>query len=191
MPPLIPPVIAPGSLSNAPQPVMTAGPDLLLRPWSPADAPMIVDAFRDPATRLWHGRSVDTIAEAEELIQRYIRGWRTESSASWALTTTAGEVLGRVALRGIDLEWGIAEVAYWMRAAARGRGAAPAGVLALSQWAFGVGVHRLLLNHSTRNTASCRVAEKAGFALEGISRSAVPHADGWHDMHAHALISPL
>ncbi|MGO8889299.1 MAG: GNAT family N-acetyltransferase [Streptosporangiaceae bacterium] len=39
------------------------------------------------------------------------------------------------------------------------------------------------------NTASCRVAAKAGFAAEGIQRSAVLHADGWHDMHVHARIS--
>lgn len=77
-----------------------------------------------------------------------------------------------------------------MRAAARGRGAATAGVRTLSAWAFGVGVHRLYLNHSTMNEASCRVAQKAGFALEGTRRSAQLHADWWHDMHLHALISP-
>lgn len=42
--------------------------------------------------------------------------------------------------------------------------------------------------HSTLNPASCRVAEKAGFALEGTRREAALHADGHHDMHLHARI---
>ncbi|MEU4704368.1 GNAT family N-acetyltransferase [Nonomuraea dietziae] len=190
MPELVLPVIAPGSLSHSPQPVLTSERSLLLRPWRREDAPMILDAFKDPGTRHWHARTVDSIGEAEELIEGYTQGWRAESSATWAVVTATDEVLGRVALRGIDHAAGEAEVAYWMRASARGRGAATAGVRTLSAWAFGVGVHRLYLNHSTMNEASCRVAQKAGFALEGTRRSAHLHADGWHDMHLHALISP-
>ncbi len=66
----------------------------------------------------------------------------------------------------------------------------PRGLAALSAWAFGeIGFHRLDLVHSVANTASCRVAAKVGFAAEGVQRSAVLHADGWHDMHVHARIS--
>ncbi len=32
------------------------------------------------------------------------------------------------------------------------------------------------------------MALKAGYTLEGIRRSSVLHADGWHDMHQHALV---
>ncbi|NRQ32160.1 GNAT family N-acetyltransferase [Nonomuraea sp. NN258] len=190
MPLTIPPVIAPGTLNAGPQPVLTAADGLRLRPWTPADAPAVVDAFRDPATRHWHVRAVDTLAEAAALIDGYTEGWRTERSASWALVTPADDVLGRVALRHLDLWQGEAEVAYWMRAAARGRGAAPAGVRAISAWAFGAGMHRLFLEHSTANPASCRVAAKTGFELEGTKRSAHQHTDGWHDVHLHALINP-
>jgi RimJ/RimL family protein N-acetyltransferase len=60
---------------------------------------------------------------------------------------------------------------------------------ALGEWALGeAGFHRLHLDHSTRNEASCRVAVKAGFALEGTKRSDAVHADGRHDMHLHARI---
>ena len=48
---------------------------------------------------------------------------------------------------------------------------------------------RLEVWHSTRNAASCRVAEKAGFVAEGVKRHAVLHVDGWHDMHVHARIA--
>jgi hypothetical protein len=36
--------------------------------------------------------------------------------------------------------------------------------------------------------ASCRVAEKTGFAGEGVRRSAWLLADGRHDVHAHARL---
>ena len=68
-------------------------------------------------------------------------------------------------------------------------GGAPAAVEALCTWAFGeAGFHRLELQHSTGNTASCRVADKCGFSLEGTRRSSLLHADGWHDMHLHGRV---
>jgi RimJ/RimL family protein N-acetyltransferase len=83
----------------------------------------------------------------------------------------------------------VAEVAYWTTRAARGRGVAPRATTALTRWAFDeIGFHRLELMHATANEASCRVAGKAGFALEGTKRSAVLHQDGWHDMHLHARV---
>jgi RimJ/RimL family protein N-acetyltransferase len=59
----------------------------------------------------------------------------------------------------------------------------------LTTWAFGeLRLHRLELSHSTVNPASCRVAENAGYAMEGIKRGEALHADGWHDMHLHARL---
>ena len=51
-----------------------------------------------------------------------------------------------------------------------------------------VGLHRIELHHATGNAASCRVADKAGYALEGTMRQRTLHADGWHDMHLHARL---
>nr|WP_232839963.1 GNAT family protein [Nocardia aurea] len=85
--------------------------------------------------------------------------------------------------------YGQAEVAYWTVPAARGRGVAPRAAATLTDWALNArGFHRIELAHSVRNTQSCRVARKLGFALEGTRRSAGLHADGWHDMHLHARI---
>ncbi|WP_297548795.1 GNAT family protein [Amycolatopsis sp.] len=50
------------------------------------------------------------------------------------------------------------------------------------------GLHRLDIQHSVANSASCRVAEKAGFTYEGTLRSSALHTDGWHDMHLHARV---
>lgn len=73
--------------------------------------------------------------------------------------------------------------------AARGARVASRAVRALSAWALDdIGFHRLELDHSTRNEASCRVALASGYAWEGTKRSAALHDDGRHDMHLHALV---
>jgi RimJ/RimL family protein N-acetyltransferase len=57
-------------------------------------------------------------------------------------------------------------------------------------WSFDVlGLHRLEINHSTANPASCRVAERAGYIGEGVKRNSALHLDGWHDMHQHARLA--
>jgi RimJ/RimL family protein N-acetyltransferase len=74
--------------------------------------------------------------------------------------------------------------------AARGRGNASQALRRASRWAFEVaGLHRVELEHSTRNVASCRAAIKAGFEPEGTKRCHGLHVDGFHDMHLHALVS--
>lgn len=83
-----------------------------------------------------------------------------------------------------------AGVSYWVRPPARGRRVATLALCALSAWAFDeINLHRLELHHSTHNAASCRVAEHAGYALEGTKRGEGWHAGGWHDMHAHSRLA--
>ena len=210
MPSLTPPVIPAGRLAASTQPVLPiADSALSLRPWTVADATAVIAAYADPDIRRWHGRTVDTEAEARALIERWRSAWSAESGAGWAIVRTGeaadGEggsggvsrrgpgddvVLGRIALRAIETEQGRAECAYWVMPGARGEGVATKALAALTSWAFDeVGFHRLFLVHSTVNDASCRVATKAGFAPEGVERSSLLHTDGWHDMHVHARIS--
>ncbi|MBT2467364.1 GNAT family N-acetyltransferase [Streptomyces sp. ISL-66] len=47
---------------------------------------------------------------------------------------------------------------------------------------------RIARYHSAANPASCRVATKAGYPLEGTMRGALLHVDGWHDEHLHARL---
>ncbi|MDJ0345401.1 GNAT family N-acetyltransferase [Streptomyces sp. H10-C2] len=180
------PILPAGSLSETEQPVLQAG-DLLLRPWEEADTDALLAAFGDPAIQRWGVRSVESPAEAQRMIASYNEAWRRETAAHWAIT--GPEVMGRAALRVIDLAEGSAEIAYWVTPEARGRGAAVRAAVAVSGWALDdLGLHRIDLQHSVANGPSCRVAVKAGFAYEGTKRSALLHADGWHDMHLHARI---
>lgn len=190
MPFLTGPVLAPGILSSKAQPTLPTGDGLLLRPWRAGDAPAVHAAFQDPVMRQWHARAADSVDEVGGWIEEWRQAWAGEKTAQWAVADAdTGRLLGRVALREINFVDGQAEMAYWTTAEARGRGVAARATVALSRWALDeVGFHRLELMHAVRNEASCRVAIKTGFVLEGTKRSAVLHPDGWHDMHLHARV---
>jgi RimJ/RimL family protein N-acetyltransferase len=158
-----------------------------LRPWRQADWPAVVAAFADPAVQRWHCRSMSD-DEARDWIAAWPVRWRDETDAAWAVVE-AGNVVGQVGLRGVGLAEGLASVSYWVLPAARGRQIARRALSAMTTWSFEtLRLHRLELNHSTANAASCRVAELAGFQAEGTKRSGALHADGWHDMHLHARL---
>jgi RimJ/RimL family protein N-acetyltransferase len=184
-----PPAIASGLLSGSAQPVLPAAPGLLLRPWEPADAPAFLSAYQDAEIRRWHTRRPLTEAHVLDWFDAYRADWKSEKAGHWAVARDDGEVLGRIALGSWNFDDGIAGVGYWTLPAARGAGVATCSLTALSVWALErIGFHRLYLDHSTHNHASCRVATKAGYLLEGTKRSAAVHDDGRHDMHLHARI---
>ncbi|MFI9650750.1 GNAT family N-acetyltransferase [Streptomyces sp. NPDC052040] len=185
-----PPVVPVGRIASNPQPVFRLTADLELRPWRYDDAQALVDACRDPDIQQWNrpGRDV-SLADARERIARWQESWTSERSAIWAVARLGERARGLIGWGDIDLRGGSAEILYWMLPAGRGGGVMPEAVVRLSWWAMDdVGLHRLRLTHSVANPASCRVAAKAGFALEGTMRSALLHADGWHDEHLHARV---
>ncbi|MDT0611266.1 GNAT family N-acetyltransferase [Streptomyces lancefieldiae] len=190
MPFLTRPVLPAGTLARTPQPTIPTGDGLFLRPWRAEDAPAVHAAFQDPLMHQWHIRAADSEAEVRGWITEWQQAWEQERSVQWAVADAADDrLLGRVALRGIMLGDAVAEVAYWTTAAARGQGVAARATAVLAHWALDeIGFQRLELSHSVANHASCRVAQKTGFALEGTKRSALLHADGWHDMHLHARV---
>lgn len=195
MPRLVAPTVPPGSLAGTEQPTLEIDVDrgarVRLRAWEPGDGGVLVSAFADPEIQRWHFRRLDSIAEADEWITATHAGWESEAAATWAIADRERDaVLGRVTLYFRDLRSGIAEVSYWVLPEARGRGVAGRAVAAVSEWALGPArFHRIELEHSLHNPASCRVAGKADFTAEGVRRSALRHADGWHDMHLHSRIA--
>jgi RimJ/RimL family protein N-acetyltransferase len=187
MPRLVGPAVPPGRLAQLAQPVLDLT-DMALRPWQSSDVSAVAAAYSDPDIQHWHARSM-TEAESRVWIDSWPVRWAEESGAGWAIADEAG-LLGQISLRRLSLSDGIAEVSYWVVPAARGRRVATRALSALTAWAFArLDLHRLEVNHSTMNSASCRVAENAGFAMEGTKRGEALHPDGWHDMHLHARLS--
>ncbi|MDN3905018.1 GNAT family N-acetyltransferase [Arthrobacter sp. YD2] len=184
------PYLRRGSLNASAQPSLAAD-GLVLRPWTVDDAAVLVTAYSQPEIAFYNRRTMDGEAEARGWITSWSARWQDESGANWAVCSGGGDVVGRVALSRLNLYEGEGELGYWVMEAERGKGVAARAVEALSQWSFSaLGLKRLQLSHSVRNEASCAVARKAGYALEGIRRSGLRHQDGWHDMHLHAAVNP-
>jgi len=171
------------------QPTVRIDDELALRPWRLSDAPAVLAAFGDADIVRWHTRRMSTLDQAEEWIESAQNAWTKEQSSGWAIIDVSNEsVLGRCALH-TQLEYGNAEIGYWILPQARRRGVAARAAVAAARWGHGFGLHRIELEHSTLNPASCAVANRAGFTVEGTRRHSATHADGVHDMHVHSHIS--
>lgn len=140
--------------------------------WNPA--PPVVDLA---TARSWCERGAD---------------WAAGGHATFSIIDVATDgYVGNISVFEVDLEQGVGSVGYRIAPGHRGRGIATAALAAVRDWVFGhVGLIRLQLFHAVPNAASCRVAERCGFALEGVLRSSSVFGDGArYDEHLHARLA--
>lgn len=184
------PVVPPGRLSALPQPEFALPGGTLLRPWTPHDAPALAEACLDPEIQHWNRPGHLTEAETVDRIAGWEARRQAEKAVVWAVAPAGdGRAVGLIGLGDLDLAGGNGEFLYWLLPAGRGGGVMAHAVDRIGRWAFeDLGLHRLRLTHSVANPASCAVATRAGYPLEGTMRGALLHADGWHDEHLHARL---
>jgi RimJ/RimL family protein N-acetyltransferase len=142
---------------------------ITLRPWAASDAPTIVECLDgEPEIARWLDQVPQPYSRADALA--YIGG---VGESAFAVTDAAtGDVLGSVGVRFSEAA-DVGEIGYWLRASARGRGAMTRAVRLVAAWAFERDqVARLQLRADVENAQSRHVAERAGFTLEGVLRSA-------------------
>ena len=88
------------------------------------------------------------------------------------LTKDGGELVGGSGLHKADWTLRQFEVGYWGRARFAGSGLMTEGVRALARHAIeALGAHRVFLTTDERNLRSRRLAERAGFEIEGTLRN--------------------
>jgi RimJ/RimL family protein N-acetyltransferase len=171
-------------------PLSTAG--VVLRQVAANDVGWITAACRDrelsrymPALPYPYSES-----DARAFTKQAARGWAEGTGATFAIARAAdGDGLGTIELHLDSADPGLAEVGYWLRREARGHGAVTVAVRLVAGWAFGeLGVERLNLMTIPENTASQRVAERAGFTREGLLRAWIATADGRRDGVMYSLL---
>jgi RimJ/RimL family protein N-acetyltransferase len=140
----------------------------------------------DPDTVAWN-------AIGGEDLEIWITGQNevADDFRTWAVASADDDrFLGTVSAFHIDREQGIAELGYRVAPAERGRGVATAALTTAAARIFEeLGLRRLQLFHAAENIGSCRVAERAGFPLEGTLRQSYVYGDGIaHDEHLHARL---
>ena len=157
----------------APMPVISDS-VITLRRWSGRDASFLLEVSADPAIQRYSlSRSRPfTAAEAQEEVRDYEATWLAADaldrpSGSLVITDTgSGTPLGQCGIDGWSLG-DTAQIGYWLAPKARVRGIATRAVVLLTNWLFDLGASRVFLTVVEDNDASIRVAQRAGFLLEG------------------------
>jgi RimJ/RimL family protein N-acetyltransferase len=109
---------------------------------------------------------------AANWVARYERGWAEGSRAGFAILGGDGAIVGFAGIFGLDDPGAEGEIGYLVAAEARGQGIAGRSVSLLTRWGFDeLGLERIELRIDTDNVASARVAERAGYRLDGVLRS--------------------
>ncbi|HUW02645.1 MAG TPA: GNAT family N-acetyltransferase [Acidimicrobiales bacterium] len=143
-----------------------------LRPWRYADAEELVAGWADPDVARWNAVPTDTSVEAA---RRWIGGWseRVKTGISLDLVVVeadSADLLGEVGVSKFDAQHGSAEMGFWLRPEARGKGYASAAVGLLAEWTVSaIGVRLLFTRTDPGNTDSAGVLLRAGFERRGTS----------------------
>jgi RimJ/RimL family protein N-acetyltransferase len=146
--------------------------------------PAVTAACRDPESARWTTVPVPfSEATARQfLFDHSPLHWARGRGAVFAIADEHDTYVGAADL-GIDpSDEDSAEIGYLVAPWARGRGYATAAVRTLCSWGFAaLGLRRIVWRAHVGNEASRRVAEKAGFAVEGIQRAGCVQRGARHD----------
>jgi RimJ/RimL family protein N-acetyltransferase len=165
---------------------------LLLRRPLVADAADALTMLRDPEVVRWN--SAPAVVDHASAVRWCTSGadWAEGSHATWhAVDAATGRLVANLSVFALDKEHATAKIGYRVAADWRGHGLGTEALTVVTSWAFtAMNLVRLQLEHAVTNPASCRVAEKSGYLLEGTLRSAYVDPKGVrHDEHVHGRLA--
>ncbi|MGZ4639658.1 MAG: GNAT family N-acetyltransferase [Actinomycetes bacterium] len=148
---------------------------VVLRPLRGTDLPDVLEASRDPETRRWTTIPSPYGEEhARSFIADYAPGfWAEHRGAVWAMCPAGSDRFGGAFdLRVLADDPARADVGFACAPWARGRGVTTAALRLACRWGFEtLSLTRIEWRAYVGNDGSRRVAEKAGFVIEGIQRA--------------------
>ena len=165
-------------LIDLPMPIRT--PRLTIRPKQVGDGAIAFSAVMETWQELnqwmrWAENRDAFTAESMEIRNRHVVAsfLLRESMELIGMETQTGEAVVWCGLHDIDWQALQCDTGFWVRKSAQGRGIATETANAMVRYAFGaLGMQRVGFTHSLGNDPSRRIAERLGFALEGIQRRA-------------------
>lgn len=129
-----------------------------------------------------------SVAHARQWIDAQVAGHDAGTTAEFVILSD-GVISGACGLNQFDVANRRANLGYWVRTSACGRGIATEAVRLVADWASAnTGFVRLEIVVSVRNTGSLRVAEKSGAVREGDLRRRLLLPDGFHDAVLFSII---
>jgi ribosomal-protein-serine acetyltransferase len=172
---------------------LQAAPDLKLASARASHAPALLELILRNRSHI--GRylpkvtEIDSLEKTEAHLARCREGFRTRELFEFHVFD-GNELCGIVRLNHFDWEHRKAAIAYLLDQAHQGRGIITRAARAALGYAFhDLGLHRMELRCSTRNTGSKRVAERLGFTLEGTLREVEWFEGAPEDEFVYGLLS--
>lgn len=166
--------------------------------------PIAIRFYRIEDARLLHEAAMESMAEVSAWLQWCHPGFTLAEAESWiaahpdmrkrgnlefAIVDAAGRYLGGCGINQVNLGHRFANLGYWVRTPATGRGVASAAVRLLAAHVFEhTTLERLEIVVATGNAASERVAEKAGAVREGVLRDRLFMRGKPHDATMFSLV---
>src|SRR5712671_6270516 len=154
---------------------LTEGP-LLIRPYREADAIALYEAVRESVSEVslwlpWCHQDY-SIEESREFIgSRELASQGDEWYSFGIFEKRDGAFLGGVGINFINRVHQMANLGYWVRTSATGRGIATIATRLAARFGFEeLGLQRIEIVAAVGNVPSQRVAEKAGATREGVLR---------------------
>lgn len=130
-----------------------------------------------------------SISQAEKFVKSREQAWATRAELSFLIEEKQDDrFIGVIGLNRIDDANKLANVGYWIRASAAGKGYATAALQLLAKYSFkNLNFNRLEILCLLDNLPSIRVAEKAGFKKEGVLRKRLIFRQNPHDVELLSL----
>jgi RimJ/RimL family protein N-acetyltransferase len=164
-----------------------------IRPYRLDDAKAIWEAVRASMTELqpWMPwcHPAYSIDEARSWLGVQVQAFQQRTTFEFAITTDEGAYLGGCGLNQIDALNQRANLGYWVRSSAAGRGVATAATGLTRDWGFAnTDLARIEILVAVGNVASRRVAEKSGAVYEGTLRGRLVVHGIRHDAAMYAFV---
>jgi RimJ/RimL family protein N-acetyltransferase len=162
-----------------------------LRPAQPRDVPGATAACQDPESVRW---TTVPVPYTEQTARQYLfehspLQWAAGHGAVYTIADERGGYLGEIELTIDRSDAGCAEVGFLVAPWARGRGYATAALRTVCSWGFDVlRLQRIVWRAHLGNDASRRVAERAGFTIEGVQRAGCVQRGERRDAWVGALV---
>ena len=173
------------------QPTLTTE-RLLLRPFTPADAPVVqrLAGDRDIAANTLTIPHPYEDGMAEEWIGTHQERFKQKDTINFAITLCQDSALiGAIGLTGIDEAHRHAEMGYWIGKPYWNNGYCTEAAKAILRYGFTeLDLNRIQAHHFARNPASGRVMEKSGMTYEGCLRQHVQRWGAFQDLKMYGVL---
>ena len=149
-----------------------------VRPPEMADVPLhfeaVVESILETSRWLEWCHEGYELEESRTWVERAIAGHRSGEMHEFFVFDDTGWFCGGCGLNRIDSRFLTANLGYWVRTSATGKGIASAATRLVARYGFEqLGLQRIGIVAATDNIASQRVMEKVGAVREGILRNGI------------------